>query len=200
MTFFDNSTLANPHKFPQPSLASCNDSTKSMALKAFLLLLASVAAIATPIAEPQNPTGLVQVNASLYCTGDISSTADFDDAVVQVGCVANVISNPPVATRNDSSGTYVLVLTPQPSVTIQSIITNCRISVTTPLSRCTAELAPAGVVPNLQFVIKTIPDGFSVIAYVSFIQDAHDCGPLVHQIIGARLVDQIIVWICLVYG
>ncbi|PIN12341.1 hypothetical protein CDL12_15041 [Handroanthus impetiginosus] len=165
-----------------------------------LLPLAFVSMIATSLGEPQNPTRFVEINPFLYCTGDSSSSADFDDAVVQVGCVANVISNPPVATRNDSSGTYVLVLTPQPSVTIQSIITNCRISVTTPLSRCTAELAPAGVVPNLQFVIKTIPDGFSVIAYVSFIQDVHDCGPLVHQIIGARLVHQIIVWICLVYG
>ncbi|PIM97432.1 hypothetical protein CDL12_30098 [Handroanthus impetiginosus] len=181
------------HQFPIP--------TKTMGLKAILHLVL-VALMAIAIAEAQNPIEMVRVNGTLYCSrgggpgGSGNSAPVFPDAQVEIFCMANVISNSPVRTKNKSDGAYVLTLTPQPSATIESIIANCRIFVRTPVSSCNAELASAGFASNMQSV-KTGPDGSSSITYMIFIHNLHDYCRFFTPRSTARSAH--IVWICLAY-
>ncbi|PIM97953.1 hypothetical protein CDL12_29571 [Handroanthus impetiginosus] len=159
-------------------------------------------ATATSIAVGRNPNGIVQVNGTLYCTGD-DSRGDggdparvFSDAEIQVGCTSNVTSNSSVSTTNRSNGAYVLTLMPQPNVTIESIIANCGIFVITPRSRCDAKLASNGRVSNMKSV-KTDPDGSLFITYMIFIPYPQDsCRFLAPR---SRLAHEVILWICLIH-
>ncbi|PIN25205.1 hypothetical protein CDL12_02042 [Handroanthus impetiginosus] len=172
------------HQFPIP--------TRAMAT-IFALVFGAI--MATPTAEAHDGIGIIQLNGTLNCDIEGSPQA-FPDAQVEVFCMANVISNSPVRTTNKLDGAYVLTLTPQPSATIESVITNCRIFVITPVSNCNAELASAGFVSNMQSV-KTGPDGSSSITYMIFIHNLHAYCRFFAPRLTARSAH--IVWICLAY-
>ncbi|KAH6774783.1 hypothetical protein C2S51_013187 [Perilla frutescens var. frutescens] len=86
-------------------------------------------------------------------------------ATVQVSCSADVIANAPVNATSNANGVYLVVLIPRPNATVDSIVSNCRLLVLTPLSTCNATLPLAGLVSNLQFV-KRVLNGFWYLTYL----------------------------------
>ncbi|KAI3461270.1 hypothetical protein Pfo_017933 [Paulownia fortunei] len=129
-----------------------------MALKTILIVL-FVAIMATSIAEAQNPIGIVQFIMTHLCSLSAGAT-------VQVACSADVIANAPVNATTNSNGVYLVVLIPRPNATVNSIVSNCRLFVLTPLSNCNPTLPSASLVSNLQF-IKTVPNGFWYLTYMA---------------------------------
>ncbi|PIN00482.1 hypothetical protein CDL12_27017 [Handroanthus impetiginosus] len=141
--------------------------------------------------------GIIQLNGTLNCDIEGSPQA-FRDAQVEISCTPNKISNSPITTTINSDEAYMLILTPQPRTTIESIITNCSIYVITPLSRCSTTLAPADLVSNLQFV-KIDLDGASSVTYVIMIHNPHDCCRFCDPSLAARSGHQVTILICLMY-
>ncbi|KAG8387469.1 hypothetical protein BUALT_Bualt02G0024500 [Buddleja alternifolia] len=129
-----------------------------------LFICIFVAIMATSIAEAQELAGTVYVNGTLYCTangdpGPIRNTTPiFANAAMQVNCSGDVISNSPATATTNAIGAYRVVLTPRPTATVDSIVSNCRLFVLTPLSNCNPTLPSAGLVSNLRFdKTATIP-------------------------------------------
>ncbi|XP_073055213.1 phylloplanin-like [Primulina eburnea] len=143
-----------------------------MAIKNVLIFLL-VAISATSLADAQSTIGIIHVNGTLYCTtnGNItagpnaSATPVFPNAALQVACSADVVALAPVNGTTNSNGAYLVVLIPRPNATVNSIVSNCRLFVLTPLSSCNAALPATGLVSNLRFV-KTVY-GFLPLTYMA---------------------------------
>ncbi|KAG8363105.1 hypothetical protein BUALT_BualtUnG0004100 [Buddleja alternifolia] len=136
-----------------------------MALKT-LLIFVFVAIIATSIAEAQSLLGIVQVNGTLYCSPNGSPSANgntspvFPNAIVQVTCPTDVVIDSPASnTTTNTNGVYRITLFPQNNATANSLVSNCRLFVLTPLSNCNPALPSAGLVSNLRFV-RTVQISF----------------------------------------
>ncbi|KAH7513381.1 phylloplanin [Ziziphus jujuba] len=135
-----------------------------MALKLLFLVCLMVAVMAAPMAEAQlgiisSLLGLIRIQGTLYCTpnGNMgvngTSTPVFSNALVQLQCGSgNVVSS---ATTN-SSGIFSIVLDPLHFV-LSSLLSDCKLVVSTPLSTCNASLPSAGgLLSSLQFIGNTV--------------------------------------------
>ncbi|XP_073027611.1 phylloplanin-like [Primulina eburnea] len=150
-----------------------------MAIKNVLIFLL-FAILATSFADAQSTIGVTHVNGPLYCTtkgnitagpgasalycttnGNIttgpnaSATPVFPNAAWQVACSADVVVLARVNGKTNSNGSYLVVLIPRSNATVNSIVSNCRLFVLTPLSRCNTVLPAPGLVSILRFV-KTV--------------------------------------------
>ncbi|KZV17373.1 Phylloplanin precursor [Dorcoceras hygrometricum] len=143
-----------------------------MAVKSILIFLL-VAVLATCSADAQRTIGIIHVNGTLYCTtnGNItggpnaSPTPVFANAALQVACEADVVALAPVNGTTNSNGAYLVVMIPLRNATINSIVSNCRLFVLTPLSSCDSALPARGLLSNLRFV-KTV-FGFLPLTYMA---------------------------------
>ncbi|KAK6784654.1 hypothetical protein RDI58_018109 [Solanum bulbocastanum] len=135
-----------------------------MASSKFFLILILAALIATPVVVAQLGgllSGLlrpINIDGVLFCSlnGKIdvlngATTPIFPNASVQLRCGAgNVVSS----TTTNESGAFSLVLNPVQNI-VSSLLSNCNIVVTTPLSTCNASLPSVGVLQSpLQIVEK----------------------------------------------
>ncbi|XP_060191607.1 phylloplanin-like [Lycium barbarum] len=132
--------------------------------KNFLIFLLAVL-VATPLAVAQGGLlngllGLIHIDGVLYCSpnGKIdvingTTTPIFPNAAVQLQCGAgNVVSS----TTTNGSGVFSLVLDPLQNL-LSSLLSNCNLVVTTPLSTCNASLPSIGFLQSpLQLVGKTL--------------------------------------------
>ncbi|KAL3332520.1 hypothetical protein AABB24_032875 [Solanum stoloniferum] len=136
-----------------------------MASSKFFLIFILAALIATPIVVAQlggllgGLLGSINIDGVLFCSlnGKIdilngATTPIFPNASVQLRCGAgNVVSS----TTTNGSGAFSLVLNPVQNI-LSSLLSNCNIVVTTPLSTCNASLPSAGVLQSpLQIVGRT---------------------------------------------
>ncbi|KAH0781908.1 hypothetical protein KY290_001506 [Solanum tuberosum] len=136
-----------------------------MASSKFFLIFILAALIATPVAVAQLGgllSGLlspISIDGVLFCSlnGKIdvlngATTPIFPNASVQLRCGAgNVVSS----TTTNGSGAFSLVLNPVQNI-LSSLLSNCNIVVTTPLSTCNASLPSVGVLQApLQIVGRT---------------------------------------------
>ncbi|KAI3450737.1 hypothetical protein Pfo_007402 [Paulownia fortunei] len=138
-----------------------------MALKTLLIFL-FVAIMAISIAEAQSPVGIVHVNGTLYCTANGSPGANGNATPVfpsKLLARQMLVANAPANATTNAGGVYRVVLIPRPNATVDSIVSNCRLSVLTPLSNCNPTLPSAGLVSNLRFV-RTVPVSFLRITYM----------------------------------
>ncbi|KAK4713877.1 hypothetical protein R3W88_019784 [Solanum pinnatisectum] len=136
-----------------------------MASSKIFLIFFLAALIATPVVVAQLGGLLggllapINVDGVLFCSinGKIdvlngATTPIFPNASVQLRCGAgNVVSS----TTTNGSGAFSLVLNPVQNI-LSSLLSNCNIVVTTPLSTCNASLPSAGVLQSpLQIVGRT---------------------------------------------
>ncbi|PIN20719.1 hypothetical protein CDL12_06571 [Handroanthus impetiginosus] len=141
-----------------------------MALKTFLIFL-FIAIVTISFAEAQSSVGIVHVNGTLYCTANGSpgangnATTVFPNATLQVACSADVVANAPANATATTNGEYRVVLIPRPNATVDSIVSNCRLFVLTPLSTCNSALPSASLVSNLRFV-RTVFISFLRLTYM----------------------------------
>ncbi|KAG8369927.1 hypothetical protein BUALT_Bualt14G0064200 [Buddleja alternifolia] len=139
-----------------------------MALKSLVLFTLLVVAIAMPMAQAQlggllGPLlGLLRIQGILYCTPNgnvgVNGTATpincnfCADALVQLQCGGTVVST---ATTN-GSGLFSILLDPLNFV-LSTLLSGCRLAVSTPLASCNANLPSiGGLVSNLQFIGSTL--------------------------------------------
>ncbi|KAL2511059.1 Pollen Ole e 1 allergen and extensin family protein [Abeliophyllum distichum] len=138
-----------------------------MALKV-LLILVSVAIMATSFAQAQNPLGIIHVNGTLYCNinggANGPATPVFPNASVQLQCQpADLVFTLNVTTN--AAGRYDVIAFPG-NATLNAILSSCNLVVNTSLSNCNANLPSVGRLTSpLQFV-KTIPIGFLRATYL----------------------------------
>ncbi|KAL6193738.1 hypothetical protein ACLB2K_034822 [Fragaria x ananassa] len=148
----------------------------------FVSLLVVAALAAVPIAEAQliglinGIFQLIRVQGTLFCTANgrvstagASLTPVFPNATVVLQCGSgNVIST---ATTN-ASGVFSILLDPLQFL-LSSLLSNCKLVVTTPLSSCNSSLSGTQILESaLQFIgntvlgllaiINVIPAGFIV--------------------------------------
>ncbi|KAG5632947.1 hypothetical protein H5410_004664 [Solanum commersonii] len=136
-----------------------------MASSKFFLIFILAALIATPVAVAQlggllgGLLGPLSIDGVLFCSlnGKIdvlngATTPIFPNASVQLRCGAgNVVSS----TTTNGSGAFSLELNPVQN--ILSLLANCNVVVTTPLSTCNASLPSVGFLQSpLQLLGKTI--------------------------------------------
>ncbi|XP_051121912.1 uncharacterized protein LOC127245198 isoform X1 [Andrographis paniculata] len=74
------------------------------------------------------------------------------DATLEVACSGDDVANNPSTDTSNAAGMFRVVLIPRPNATVDSIVSNCRIFVLTPLSTCNPALPPTGLRSNLKFV------------------------------------------------
>ncbi|XP_055815204.1 phylloplanin-like [Solanum dulcamara] len=131
--------------------------------KIFLIFLLA-ALIATPVAVAEGGLlsgllGLIRIDGVLFCSlnGKIdvingTTTPIFPNASVQLQCGAgNVVSS----TTTNESGVFSLALDPLQNI-LSSLLSNCNIVVTSPLSTCNARLPSVGLLQSaLQLVGKS---------------------------------------------
>ncbi|XP_009595196.1 phylloplanin-like [Nicotiana tabacum] len=144
-----------------------------MALAKIFLISFLVALIATPVAVAQlggllsGLLGPIHIDGVLFCSlnGQIdiingSTTPVFPNASVQLRCGAgNVVSS----TTTNGSGVFSLVLDPLQNI-LSSLLSNCSLVVTTPLSTCNASLPSIGLLQSpLQLVGKTLVGLLSIV-------------------------------------
>ncbi|XP_051121913.1 uncharacterized protein LOC127245198 isoform X2 [Andrographis paniculata] len=126
-----------------------------MATKPLPIILITIA-ISVTIIDAQSPVGIVHVNSTLYCTATGSSgssaTPVFPNATLEVACSGDDVANNPSTDTSNAAGMFRVVLIPRPNATVDSIVSNCRIFVLTPLSTCNPALPPTGLRSNLKFV------------------------------------------------
>ncbi|GER33368.1 pollen Ole e 1 allergen and extensin family protein [Striga asiatica] len=141
-----------------------------MALKSVIVFSLLLACIAMPLAEAQlgglgglgglvgSLFGIFRIQGIIYCTpnGNIgvngTSTPVFPNALVQLQCGGNVVST---ATTN-GSGVFSILLDPL-NFLLPTLISGCRVVVSTPLVSCNANLpSVGGLISNLQFIGSTI--------------------------------------------
>ncbi|KAM3358492.1 phylloplanin [Capsicum galapagoense] len=136
--------------------------------KLFLIFLLA-ALIATPVALAQlggllgGLLGLIHVDGVLYCSLNRKidvinglNTPSFPNASVQLQCGAgNVVSD----TTTNGSGVFSFVLDPLQNI-LSSLLSDCSLVVTTPLSTCNASLPSVGLLKShLQLVGNTVSGG-----------------------------------------
>ncbi|ONI28243.1 hypothetical protein PRUPE_1G133700 [Prunus persica] len=144
-----------------------------MAFKIVLFVPLLVAAMALPLADAQLGNllppllGLFRIQGTVFCTangsvsvGGNAATPVFPNATVQLQCGAgNGVST---VTAN-ASGVFSILLDPLHFL-LSSLLTGCRLVVTTPLATCNASLPPSGVlISALQFFGTTLVGALSVI-------------------------------------
>ncbi|WMV10075.1 hypothetical protein MTR67_003460 [Solanum verrucosum] len=122
--------------------------------KNFLIFILA-ALIATPVAVAQlggllgGLLGPISIGGVLFCSlnGKIdvlngATTPIFPNASVQLRCGGgNVVSS----TTTNGSGAFSLLLNPLQNLLVSSLLSNCNIVITTPLSTCNATLPSVGV-------------------------------------------------------
>ncbi|CAL9002664.1 unnamed protein product, partial [Prunus brigantina] len=145
-----------------------------MAFKIVLFVPLLVAAMALPLADAQLGNllppllGLFRIQGTVFCiangtvsVGGIAATPVFPNATVQplVCGAGNEVST---VTAN-ASGVFSILLDPLHFL-LSSLLTGCRLLVTTPLATCNASLPPSGVlISALQFFGTTLVGALSVI-------------------------------------
>ncbi|RWR94182.1 Pollen Ole e 1 allergen/extensin [Cinnamomum micranthum f. kanehirae] len=134
-----------------------------MALKSLLffslLLVVMVAAPAVAQLGLGNLLGLINIQGTLFCTGNGNansssvSTPVFPNAVVQLQCgnTGTVVSS----TTTNSAGVFKILLDPL-TMLLSSLLSDCKLVVNTPLTNCNSVL-PIGILQSpLQFLGRTL--------------------------------------------
>ncbi|GKV31475.1 hypothetical protein SLEP1_g40160 [Rubroshorea leprosula] len=136
-----------------------------MAFKTLFFASLLLAAIASPMADAQSPGGLI---------------GTLLDAGVQLRCGGNVVAD---ATTNEK-GAFSMVLDPLQFV-LSSVLSNCSLAVTTPLSTCNAKLPSVGcLLSSLQLAGNTLIGLFNVADII--LQDSSSCHPSNYTFMASR--------------
>ncbi|GLT99105.1 hypothetical protein SLE2022_165690 [Rubroshorea leprosula] len=166
-----------------------------MAFKTLFFASLLLAAIASPMADAQSPGGLIgtllglTVSRALYLALSMAIWAlmalqctipAFPNAGVQLRCGGNVVAD---ATTN-GKGAFSMVLDPLQFV-LSSVLSNCSLAVTTPLSTCNAKLpSVGGLLSSLQLA------GITLIGLLNaadiILQDSSSCHPSNYTFMASR--------------
>ncbi|KAK4775782.1 hypothetical protein SAY87_023743 [Trapa incisa] len=147
----------------------------------FIAIMAAIALMTVTKARAQLSSGpvssllgLFRVDGVLYCTSDgnasgTSVSPPFPNATVLLQCEGAVISS----TATDSSGLFSMMLDPL-QVLLSNLLSNCYLTVATPLSTCNHRLPTTGILSStlqssgtsivgLLTVTRLVPTGFRLI-------------------------------------
>ncbi|XP_057485077.1 phylloplanin-like [Actinidia eriantha] len=137
-----------------------------MAIKSSLVLVCCfliIAVMAGSVAKAQlglgGLLGLIRIQGVVYCTanGNIgvngTATPAFPNALVQLQCGnGNVVSS----STTNASGLFSIVVDPV-QMLLSALVSNCNITVRTPLSSCNASLPSiGGLISTLQVIGSTV--------------------------------------------
>uniref|UniRef100_A0A1D1YJ53 Phylloplanin n=1 Tax=Anthurium amnicola TaxID=1678845 RepID=A0A1D1YJ53_9ARAE len=139
------------------------------------ILLAGVATAQVPHAQlpPLGDLGLVRISGNVLCSfnaGTAAATPAFPNAEVQLHCRDAVVSS----VTTNSAGAFSMLLDPITPI-LSSLLNNCKLVVSTPLSTCNAALPSAPgllqspltlagtALQGLLTVVNIVASGFSLV-------------------------------------